>query len=218
MEENWLWTYAQIEEEGVLVGDQRVDGCTALVLAAWRGHDAVVSRLLALGADMEMHSRSGMTAAHLACKADRASTLALLLDAGALINYRGGTSWTPLMTAAASGATDCVALLIARGRHALDVDAKASHFRRTALYIAAHAGNAEIVRLLLYGGADPTTRDKRRETPLDLARARDHQPCIALLEASLIASHHTRALLKACTLLDAAHAIEKADRDGQRTA
>jgi hypothetical protein len=95
-----------------------------LHLAAWRGHDAVVARLLGLGADVGLRDSSpnGYMATHWACVRDRVSCLALLLDAGASFNERGGNAWTPLMKAAWNGATECVKLLLARGGDALELD------------------------------------------------------------------------------------------------
>lgn len=64
------------------------------------------------------------------------------------------------MQAAASGATDCVALLIARGGNAIDVDAVDAD-GLTALHWAVDACNTEITCLLLQAGANPTTMDKK---------------------------------------------------------
>lgn len=103
-------------------------GCTPLMLAAFRGHDTVVARLLALKADVGLQSLAygGHFATHWACCGKHASALALLLDAGASFNARTDWSWTPLMKAVSFGATDCVALLIARGGDALDMDTTSS--------------------------------------------------------------------------------------------
>jgi ankyrin repeat protein len=42
-------------------------GCTTLMLAAGKGHDTVVARLLALGADVELSNAEGRQAVHWAC-------------------------------------------------------------------------------------------------------------------------------------------------------
>lgn len=89
-------------------------GCTPLMMAADMGWEAVVSRLLALGADVRPRDRWGRTAAHLACSGDGSGpALALLLDHGAPLNlFDDYERYTPLMTAASAGATACVAVLL----------------------------------------------------------------------------------------------------------
>jgi ankyrin repeat protein len=92
---------AQIQGDGVRVDDEPVTGYSRLMLAAWEGHNAAVTRLLALGADMGLTDARGYTAAHHACYGgDHSSVLALLLDAGASINASSNGGWTPLIVAA----------------------------------------------------------------------------------------------------------------------
>ena len=179
------------------------------MLAAWFGRDAAVARLLALGADVGLGDR-GRSALHLACGGgDHSSVLALLLDAGASANAPTNGEFTPLMMAATFNSTRCVALLIDRGGAALDLNAK-SILGCTALYAPAVVGHADIVQLLLQGGADPTIPDKRGDTALNAARRKNHQCCVLHLEAALIEPQRSRLLFKARALLDAAHATNKA--------
>ena len=107
-----------------------------------------------------------------------------------------------------------MALLINHGGDALDVNVKGTN-GCTALLRAADYGHADIVRLLLQAGADPTIRHDEGEIPLGAARCNKHQPCIPLLEAALIEPQRTRALFKARALLDAAHATNKARTGAQ---
>lgn len=58
-------------------------------------------------------------------------------------------------------------------RKEIHVDARDSK-GRTALMIAAEFGHAEICRLLLFSGADPTLRDASGSTACDIARERGH--------------------------------------------
>jgi len=53
--------------------------------------------------------------------------------------------------------------------------------QRTALGVAAHCGNAEVVRLLLRCEANPNTRDYQWSTPLHLASSRGHCKVMELL-------------------------------------
>ena len=206
---------AQIQGEAI-VGGYDVHRCTTLMLAAGRGHDAVVTRLLALGADVGLESRFGYHALDYAARANHASALALLIDASAPINSGGGASLTPLMHAAMHGSRDCVALLITRGGNALDIDAASTFANRTALHWAASFVNTEeAVQLFVLAGANPTLRDWDGLRPLDRAHLVMHEASIDLLEAATVEHQRPRLLLKVRALLDAAHAIEKARADAR---
>ncbi len=75
-----------LEEDGRRLNAQDDHGQTPLIHAAYEGRDAVVTRLLALGADVGLRDRYGASAAHAACRGKHASTLALLFDAGVPFN------------------------------------------------------------------------------------------------------------------------------------
>ncbi len=200
-----------LEEDGRRLNTQTDYGETPLTCAAMHGRDAVVARLLALGADVGLRDRYGNSAAHRACYGKHWSTLTLLLDAGAPFNARENEGWTPLMLAAEQGAARCVAVLVDRGGDALELDAVENEHGWTALHLAAIDDrlHLQILPLLLDAGANPTIRDSYGDTPLDVAQRKG----IALLEAAIAEPQRPRYLLKARDLLDAALAISEARKD-----
>jgi hypothetical protein len=194
-----------LEGDPRLLNGRKNVGMTPLMSAAQYGRDVVVEYLLDRGADMGL--RGGLrwySAQHWACVNDHSSTMALLLDRGAVLEAQESSL---LMVAARFGAVDCVARLRARGGGDFDVDKIDSDPHRfTALHHAARAGHVAVVRLLLTAGADIAKGDWGGYTPLDAARLEGHEDCISLLETA--ERHH--ALLKARTLTDAAQAITNA--------
>jgi hypothetical protein len=200
-----------------------IDECTPLMLAAWRGHDAVVARLLTSWLDVEMGDIVGETAAHWACSFGHAPILSLLLDAGAKPDDIDSGEWTLLMFAADSGATECMRLLVAwtpedweweEDEDVLRLNAQQDEDGGTALHLTQEI---EIVRMLLQAGADPTIRDWHDRTPLDVARARGNAQCIALLEASIADHHRARILFRVRALNDTAYAVPAARRHAINT-
>lgn len=206
---------AQLEEYLLNAGmpdleEYGTHGCTSIMFAAFKGHDAVVARLLALGADWRVPlSQTCYQSPHWACIGDHPSVLALLLDAGASVSEPSRFRMTPLTTAVAHKSVECIKLLLARGGGALDLNAE------QVLHQAAAQGHAAMVQLFLEAGADPTTRNNIGLTPLQFVRfaGRNYPWVIALLEAATTAPQRPRSLLKTRVLLDAPPTVRKVFND-----
>lgn len=123
------------------------DGFHALGLAAFFHHPAVVTVLIAAGADVQAPSRNGMavTALHSAVAdgGDRDCALALI-HAGADVQARQRHGWTALHGAAEAGDRVVVEALLAAGA---DPDARHDGGKRPA-ELAREKGHLDIARLL----------------------------------------------------------------------
>ena len=108
--------------------------------------------------------------------------LALLIAAGADVNAADKYGWTPLLSAAKDGHSECVKLLLAAP--GIDVN-KANKVGWTPLYGAATNGHSACVKLLLAApGIDVNKEDKDGETPLYGAARWGHSECVRLLLAA----------------------------------
>jgi len=119
-----------------------------------------------------------------ACEAAAIGDLTALnaaLDRDAdLISRRSSDGWTPLHLAAFFGRDECTAYLIDNGA---PLDAHSTNaIRNTPLHAAlAGAGNHNVVRRLLFAGADVHARGEHDIQPLHIAASRGDQPMVVLL-------------------------------------
>ena len=97
-----------------LVGERDAFGRTALHLAAWEGHAAVVAELCRAGAEVNAGAQDSLTALHFAASKDRKEAARRLLNAGAAVNARSRKGATPLLLACRQGAVETAKLLLAR--------------------------------------------------------------------------------------------------------
>lgn len=137
-----------MEEVDVLFARARAD-CVRGVAPA-----AIISAHLLTATD-----GGGSTLLHLACEHRHAAVVTALLHAGAQPDARDKQLKTALMTAAAAGAVECVAVLLAHSHAHGGAAAAAVHANHqkkngwTALMYAAKAGSVECVNALLEAGA-----------------------------------------------------------------
>jgi ankyrin repeat protein len=96
-------------------GPNKDDGPTPVFWAAPRAHDAVVARLLAGGAAVDLADNDGITPLCKAAQNGRTAAAQQLLAAGAAL-APGGTDWSPLRLAEYGKHDSVVALLRARAQ------------------------------------------------------------------------------------------------------
>jgi ankyrin repeat protein len=116
---------ALLKSPGLKVDQANSAGETALMMAALRGHDEWLPKLMAQGAGIE---RDGWTPLHYAATGPQPATVAWLLERGARVDARSPNGTTPLMMAARYGSEESVDLLLRRGadpklRNQLDLTA-----------------------------------------------------------------------------------------------
>lgn len=88
---------------------------SALMWAAAEGHAPVMARLVAAGADISAHSRSGATPLLFAARNGSIPAVHLLLHAGADVNTQRPDGATPLLVAVINGYEDLVDILLEQG-------------------------------------------------------------------------------------------------------
>ena len=91
------------------------------------------------------------------------------------------TGWTPLHYAASSAKKSIIEILL---NHSAYIDAESPN-GSTPLMMAAMYGNAECVRLLLEGGADPTLINQSGLSASDFAKRVSRLDSVALIEAAV---------------------------------
>ncbi|XP_019534881.2 transient receptor potential channel pyrexia [Aedes albopictus] len=140
---------------------------TALHLAADEGNLECVTLLLSKGADAKAKNHRGFTPLHLAARAASAECVEALLRIGnADPNAEDADHRTPLHAAVgkSDSAFDILEILISWGANVNHKDV----YGFTALHLAALDGLAHCVEMLLFHGADVTTKSKKGTSALNV--------------------------------------------------
>ena len=144
--------------QGERVNSPQGDGMTALHWAADRGDSAMAAVLIRARADVRAVTRiGGYTPLHIASRSGEAPVVAALLEAGSDPNALSEAGASPLHFAAGSGNVGAVTALIDRGAN---VNAREPQWGQTPLIFAAAYDRAEVIRVLLTRGADPSLHTK----------------------------------------------------------
>ncbi|XP_071954118.1 ankyrin repeat domain-containing protein 17-like [Antedon mediterranea] len=124
---------------------------TALMEASMDGHVEVAQLLLDHGAQVNMPADSFESPLTLAACGGHVDLAALLIDRGANIEEVNDEGYTPLMEAAREGHEEMVALLLAQGAN---INAQTEETQETALTLACCGGFLEVAKFLIEVGAD----------------------------------------------------------------
>ena len=161
-------------------------GNTALHSAAIFLNTETLCLLLAAGAEPNSINREGHSPLHFfvsQCgfiEAHTGAAIQRLLAAGADPNHRKKNGNYPLQEAALWGEVGVLGLLLDAGAEANTQGV----YGYTALHLAVTRAGLEMVLLLLQNGARVDIKDDVGDTVIDVARASDNAPILALLQAA----------------------------------
>ncbi|NQZ95375.1 MAG: ankyrin repeat domain-containing protein [Myxococcales bacterium] len=179
-----------LEDAAAELSTRAYRGWPPLSVAAWRGHDAVVTRVLAGGADPNELDPEGAAALARAASSGHFDIVRALLIAGADPNH--GTP-APLVAAAASNDDRLLRTLLDAGARIDTVDPS----RRSAVHLATAAGRRATVETLLERGARADRIDADGLSPLEVAVRHAHDDLVELLAARTPQEARSRALCTA---------------------
>jgi uncharacterized protein len=156
------------------------NGETALMVALREDSPKVVAFLLTQrSVKVEQRNPQGESPLMIAAIKGRLASAKRLIQRGAEVNKTG---WTPLHYAASRAEPDSVEMARLLLEHHAYIDAESPN-RSTPLMLAAMYGHADVVRLLLEEGADPSLRNEQGLTAVDFARQADRDDLANLIAA-----------------------------------
>jgi len=179
--ENALYNYAKSGEvktvKYILRYQQDIDvvyaGETALMVAAWEGHEGVAKVLLEAKADKEKTSDDGETVLMITADRGKEGVAKVLLEANAELDKQDNDGWSALMHAAHDNSPhgDDQTLWANEGVAKLLLEAKADKEKKsndgfTPLMRAARWGNVGVVKVLLEAKADKEKKSNDGYTAL----------------------------------------------------
>jgi len=139
-------------------------GNTALLIAAWFGHDECVKYLISRGAQLDIPNIYGSTPVHSAAWKNEVKCLATLLENKSSSTARNttGNGNTPLYLAAKAGSTECLRVLLKYiGSDKEEIEKECGGEKATAVQIAVSYEQAQCYWDLVVAGADYTKKIKK---------------------------------------------------------
>ncbi|HET9642096.1 MAG TPA: ankyrin repeat domain-containing protein, partial [Burkholderiaceae bacterium] len=165
----------QIIDDGLDEPD--IGGNTPLMLAASKGHDAVVRKLQSLGADPRRKNNEGYRPFHFAAASGKVDLMDLLSTYISGIDEPTNDGRTALMMASENGHLDAVCKLLEINANPDRVDKLGC----TPLNLAARKGHSGIIEKLYPLVTEPDKGDKDGATPLMLAAFQGHYGAVRSL-------------------------------------
>ncbi|XP_060567236.1 ankyrin repeat domain-containing protein 27-like isoform X2 [Ruditapes philippinarum] len=149
-------------------------GRTALHIAAFYGQGALIDILCKHGCLTDATDYLGCTPLHLASQKGYQNIILLLVHFGADISAVDNEGNTSLHLCAKNGHEDCVKAILFLDilKNKLNVNAQ-NDMGDTPLHMAARWGYDGIVNFLLESEADPRVRNRKRQTPYNVAQNAD---------------------------------------------
>jgi len=129
------------------------------------GKIAVVTKLLAEGADVNAVDEQNRAALHWVSSHNHTAIANLFLDKKARVNVVNQWGFTPLHNTAEMGNIEITTKLLANGA---DPNA-ANNEGETPLHFAISHRHTHLAQILIANGADPSAKNNKGETPIDLA-------------------------------------------------
>ena len=128
-------------------------------------------------------AKNSMTPLHWAVMGNQTNMAEYLLDHGADVNAGDRYGMTPLHKAAAFDGKDMAAILLAHDANLNAMGAKYGVIQVMPLHLAAEAGFANVIQVLLDNGADINTRTggQNHVTPLHMATAKGRSDVVKML-------------------------------------
>jgi len=152
---------------------------SSLHVASEYGHNALVSFLLQMRANVNRQNVEGKTALHLAVQRGQLQTAQLLLSNGANPNIPDLEGAAPLHCAAANNSMDIAKSLLLFGSF---VNAR-DHFKDTPLFYAIRESHASMVDLLVNKyNADVNIENEDQENPLSFAKELSEFDIVLILQ------------------------------------
>ncbi|XP_041937801.1 ankyrin repeat and SAM domain-containing protein 3 [Alosa sapidissima] len=158
---------------------KNLGGWTALMYAAYIGHDNIARLLLENGVSVNAATSKGLTPLMLAASCGNESIAHFLLQGGAELERKDARGWTALLHSTSTGHQQMVKLLLDNNANA-NVKEPGSGF--TPLMEAAAAGHEIIVQYLLDRGVRADERNSKGETARVLAMLYGHTKIASVID------------------------------------
>ncbi|KAF7939345.1 uncharacterized protein EAE97_007425 [Botrytis byssoidea] len=186
-------------------------GVTALMIAASKGYEPGVKKLLAADVDIHLKDMNGRTALSWGAEIGQLGILTQLIESGLTLSNSCMTKYSPMFVAVENGRHEAIRLFLANGadsnevdndgnsvlchavicgrtecvkvliEHGAELEKMSGMYKQTALSFAAKKGNLEKVKLLLTSGARVDAQDTDGWTPLIWALKCEHPKVVKLL-------------------------------------
>ncbi|XP_060075330.1 ankyrin repeat domain-containing protein 27-like [Ylistrum balloti] len=147
-------------------------GYTALHIAALNGQAHLIDVLIKHGAVVNASDYLSYTPLHLACQKGHQNIILLLVHFNADCTQTDGEGNTPLHLCVDNGHEDCVKAMVFLEQAKTKLDVNSQNVRGdTALHLAAKWGYENIVNILLENDAQPSLRNRKKQTPFNIAQS-----------------------------------------------